>query len=209
MGVAITALAFESRIGIDRALYAGKNIWKAMVLASLTPQACHIALQFMETGGLDVDSAHAVAKQGIIYATLDAAGAVILRTNLSRTNVLHHAAVLWITAACIEDPIAFVTGPWAGFAWYGAISCLAWPVNAFLGARLLMQRGRWPLRLFAAFAGAVYAACCALNWLWQARVFMPHYTMVQNALMAAVVFDDVVLMKFLFDSALARKKHNE
>ena len=196
-GVLLTSATLSGKLPHERARYAGKNLWKAMILAAFTPQACRIMFDFMEGQTQGVQYANDMATLSLLYATLDAVGGIILGSSLSLTTAMHHMAVLSISFKCVSDPVAFMQGSWAGFAWYGALSCVAWPVNAYLGGRLLLSKGRWGDRAFAALAFSIYTASCALNWVWQARVFVPRYDAIQVALMGAIVLDDLMLMKFL------------
>lgn len=151
-----------------------------------------------------VDAGHqAYVKQiCMLYVATDVAALLLVSKLPLTTKVHHYASAVWILWVMTID---FDASPVAQkLMFYGFWSTLAFPVNAFLGLRVVYPDAAW-MAAVAATCFAVYAACCGINWglhaVWALDGLRSRTLRWQDvaylASLSVMVRDDLVLMRWL------------
>ena len=179
---------------VPRRDYVVKNLSKACTLALLTPVAVWAARDVLLFGRW-----HATTFRffGAVYAAHDIAGLARMWHKLPGSTLAHHSSVVLMStlsavAIDYEDP----TSLWRGVGVLGCMSCWTFPVNAYLALRLV---GTYDTLRVACLA--LYAPTVLLSCLWQAchiwSVGFCWTAPLYACLVGSVVYDDVVLLRFL------------
>ena len=182
---------------IQRKDYIIKNLSKACTLAVLTPNALWTAHDVLVHGRW---SPFTFRVFGAMYSAHDIAGLIRMWDKLPSSTRAHHCSVVFMTFMSIfcidyEDP----TSMWRGAGMLGCTACWTFVANMFLALRLV---GSFDTLRQLSFI--IYAPTVALSTVWQiSHVFHAAFhcsaisTILYTALLSSVVYDDVVLLRFL------------
>ena len=179
---------------VPRRDYVIKNLSKACTLALLTPVAVAAALDVLVNDRWD---ARVFRVFGAVYAAHDIAGLLRMWRKLPSSTRAHHASVVvmsTLSAVVIDyrDPSSL----WRGVGMLGCVSCWTFPVNMYVALRLVGNYDT--LRRLCLL---LYAPTVLFSLLWQAwhvwSVGVCWTTPVYVTLIGSVIYDDVVLLRFL------------
>ena len=142
---------------------------------------------------------------GMMYITTDLVSLYMV-PKLPRSTIGHH--VTTISLCMMNTAMNLRLKGWDGLLGvgkmsllYGACSSIAFPVNAYLGLRIVYPEAKW-LPVLVKISLWTYIVCCAGNWsvhaLWLLRVvFSLIFTLLYMVAIAFMMNDDVVLIKWL------------
>ena len=157
---------------------------------------------------LDEFQAIELKRVGVMYVTTDLV-ALYMVPKLLRSTVGHH--VTTITLCMVIAAMNLSIKGWDGLLGvgkmsllYGACSSIAFPVNAYLGLRVVYPKAKW-LPALVKISLWTYIGCCAGNWsihaLWLLRVILSLefsiFTLLYMVAIAFMMNDDIVLIKWL------------
>ena len=98
---------------------------------------------------------------------------------------------------------------WRGLIIYTVFSCFSYLVNTYLGIRIIYNN--WLTDLTCKSALYIYVFCCLTNWIYQIFFifkwlikFSPGI-LLYSGLISMVVYDDIILIKFLNKSTYKLK----
>ena len=187
-----------------RQRYVEKNVLKSVVLAALCPYGTWIALNAFAGQW----SNGAIRVGGAVYASTDALGLLVI-PNLPTTTLAHHAIVMLVFLTSLttdfENPTIM-----RGFVAYTFFSTLAFPVNAHLGLRFVIDDPH-RRRQLAFVVACVYFASLWCNWACQLQIaasFPLYVSFPYVILLAPIVNDDVVLLRHLVRLSRFHKINN-
>jgi hypothetical protein len=174
----------------NRQLYVTKNIIKGGYLCVLVVWASIVVLPDVARGHWN---SWMIATFGSLYCSNDFVG--LLRVHgLPMSTRLHHICCLSLlmVAWTVEFQYSNI-GQLIVF--YTFFSAAAFPVNLYLGLRLIMEDTEW-LRTISKW---VYVISCALNWALQAYWFkLSTDTSWYMCLIFGIIYDDIVLIRWLW-----------
>ena len=183
-----------SALSEPRQFYVVKNVIKGYYLAFLLVLAAVLVfVPVLLSGRYDNQSIRILAS---LYVSNDFVGLWRVE-KLATTTRLHHVTSLvflllaW-QADFQEQSVARM------LLFYCYISALSFPVNLYLGLRFCFNDAPARLRVISKYT---YAVGCLLNWSLQWRLFEASteaYCYV--ALLALIVYDDIVLLRWLWRS---------
>lgn len=138
---------------------------------------------------------------GAIYAATDLVSTFIV-PKMQINTVVHHLVVqvLYLISLFMFDfsGLSFDNG----IVVYAIFSSFAFIVNFYLAVRLIIKN-KLVLKFLASISSVVYQACCIFNWLYQLyflynlEVGFQFMKLIYLIVLSLVVFDDIVLIKFL------------
>ncbi len=168
----------------DRRAYIQKNIVKGIALALMVPFVAPLIPRAIRN---EFDMA-AIRPLVLAYGALDCYSLVRHYDILSETTRVHHTIVtlFGILNLFIDDD------PWKQLSVFGGVSALTFPVNLYLGMRLLRTRWTAALRRIATL---VYVPAIAFNVVYQTRYVTQHP--LYAAAVALLLVDDYVLLRYL------------
>jgi hypothetical protein len=179
----------------SRKLYIQKNIVKAFYLALLSLISTvyfifypwdNTMLQFLAA----------------CYCSNDIVG-LYRCTKLPISTRIHH-----VTSACFllfTYTIDFTVSKVGQLlVYYTYFSALAWPVNLYLGLRLCFEIHPFWLEDFRWYCKWWYAFVCSLNWIMQIYLMssLNIETGLYTTMIVLIVFDDIILLKWLFKNSI-------
>lgn len=187
----------------DKQFYVLSNLIKSATLLSYTPLAAMVLYDTMVNDNWDTTR---IRNLGCMYCIPDFVSLFLVK-KMSTTTILHHAAVCIFNAASMvndyeEENICRLMVVYAIF------STFAYLVNLLLASRFLGVP-KWLAQYMSGGALTIYASCCTINWSWQAY-YSKHLLAAGHtwplyaylALICLVVYDDLVLMKWLWYKAI-------
>ena len=144
-----------------------------------------------------------------IYVATDVV-ALCLVPKLPVSTVIHHVttALLTVVVSAVNLDVpghAGILGPSKMLVLYGICSTVSYLVNAYLALRVVYPKAGW-LKVLCKLSLATYLVCCGFNWtiqgmyitgFWWDRDYSL-YTLLYPLLIATIVHDDIVLMRWLF-----------
>jgi len=185
----------------EKQFYVLSNLIKSATLLSYTPLAAVVLYNTMVNDEWDTI---VIRNLGCMYCIPDFVSLFMVK-KMSNTTILHHLAVCVFNAVSMfndygEENVCRLMVVYAVF------STFAYLVNLLLASRFL-GIPKWLARYMSAGALFIYAACCGINWTWQAYYShklwhlynWPLYAYL--SLICLVVYDDLVLMKWLWYKA--------
>lgn len=200
------ASAMASTLETERrntALYVTKNLTKSAVLMALSPVSAYVSLEGWHGGRWHTDTIQTI---GAIYASQDIAGLLVV-PNLPLTTKVHHASVFALSLMNLAMDYRTPT-IWRAAVINGSFSCFSYIVNGYLGTRLIKREGDETVDRMRALGGWIYLPSSLVNWALQVAVIRqalregasPGWAqwLAYGALSAAIVRDDVILLKHLF-----------
>jgi len=187
----------------EKQFYVLSNLIKSATLLSYTPLAAVVLYNTMVYDEWDTTK---IRNLGCMYCIPDFVSLFLVK-KMSNTTILHHLAVCVFNAVSMfndyqEENVCRLMVVYAVF------STFAYLVNLLLASRFL-GIPKWLARYMSAGALFIYAGCCGINWTWQAYYSMRLWGYNKNnwplyaylALIFLVVYDDLVLMKWLWYKA--------
>jgi hypothetical protein len=182
----------------DKKFYVLSNLIKSSALFSYTPMALKI---LYETLYMDNWQTIRIQNLGTLYTIPDFVSLILVR-RMATTTVVHHIAVCVFNVFNVmndykQENICRLVVIYAIF------STFAYLVNLLLASRFLgIPKG--VSKSFFAIALMIYITCCGVNWMWQLsysyRLFTHFFhwsIIVYMSMLGMVVYDDIVLIKWL------------
>lgn len=193
--------SFRSISPTHKKWYVVSNVVKGASLALLVPLYYKI-LQLDVIGGIwDADY---VAHLGCIYAALDCIG-VVRVPRLAKNTMYHHVAVNLMFFYVLTNGVSGETFSRL-IALYAVFSAMAFPVNLYLGMRIVCKDERL-LKWASTICFVNYVSCCAANWSYQLYhlIWLPHFYTTYGVLpvisfcgmITVIMWDDIILIKYL------------
>ena len=178
-----------SRLTENRQFYVVKNITKGIYLAFLVVFGFFFVILPIINNEYNNATIRIFAS---LYVSNDFIGLYGVGNLPTSTRLHHSASVIFLLAAWTIDFQTSVVGQMLLL--YTYFSAIAFPVNLYLGLRLCYDVP-W-LRTVAKY---VYSISCAVNWYIQYAWFtMDRSVIVYLTLLSVIVFDDVVLLRWLY-----------
>jgi len=185
----------------DKKFYMLSNLIKSAVLFAYCPMAVNV---LWEALALDVWNTARIRNLGVLYAIPDFVS-LFLVSRMSVTTKLHHICVVIFM---VYNLYTDYSTPSVGRALvvYAVFSTFAYLVNLLLASRFL-KVGPGVSLLMSLVALGLYASCLCINWVWQCRFLWglwwtnPSVAIyVYCGCMSMVVYDDVVLVRWLWEN---------
>ena len=185
----------------DKKFYILSNLIKSAVLLSYSPLAADLLWKTMYQ---DVWPSSQIRIMGTLYCIPDFVSLFLVK-RMANSTVIHHCVV------CIFNVFSLYnnyeeTNVIRAIMIYAVFSTFAYMVNLLLASRFVTTTPVVSLVL-SSLALTIYVICCGLNWTWQVgflfKLFDTHPISVTmyTALMSFLVWDDVILMKWLKKNA--------
>lgn len=175
-------------LSFSRKMYVVSNTVKGLCLCACSPMALFLLYECSRGSW----NTRAILVMGHLYAVLDAVSLCML-DHMQPSTVVHHVAVVLVHVQNCQQDFAEDTYARCSVV-YAIFSCFAFQVNLALARRY--EGGSFQS------AYLVYLACCACNWAWQLYYACTHplswHGVLWWAFMAAIVYDDVTLLRWLY-----------
>ena len=185
----------------SRRMYTVSNLVKAFALAVYTPFAARTLWLAICDNVWDTDL---IQRLSVLYAVPDFLSLLLVR-RMSMPTIVHHLFVVAFT--CANTQVDYTTDTVCrGIVVYACFSTFSYSVNALLGFRFIYTE----LSYLSALSAAVYGTCLSINWAYQVyfvsiRFSVAPRTMLLYALsLTAIVYDDIVLFRWLIRNACYR-----
>ena len=197
----------ESYAAIDdqaKQFYVLSNLIKSAVLLAYSPLA---GVLLYETMVLDQWDSNRIRIMGTLYCIPDFVS-LFMVSRMATTTVVHHIVVCVFNAFSLYndyDQINVVRAIMVYAVW----STFAYMVNLLLASRFVDTSPMMSMVL-SALALLIYGTCCFFNWSWQVWFLSgiastnPYQVFGYVALMSMLVWDDIVLMKWLFKNVVRK-----
>lgn len=196
-------------------LYVVANLSKAILLGILTlsPRYWVGSLRFYDDAFQGIE----IKRCGIIYISTDFV-ALLLVPKLPKSTILHHIVTSLLALVIISMDLQMPG--WNGLlgvakmgVLYGLFSSAAYPVNGFLALRVVYPKAKW-MPALVLLSLLTYLVCCFLNWgihlVWLWRILgnfeFSIYTLLYLVAVYFMVTDDIVLIKWLINRGVGKKK---
>lgn len=179
-----------------RQMYVQKNLVKSAYLALLTVYAIwYVVWPAFIDNVWDSVVIHRIAA---LYVSNDYVGLTFV-PNLPKTTRIHHVVTIVFVFASFGLDFQDSDIAQAMFV-YTLASASAYLVNFHLAIRWLCKRKQ--LAWLRHMAGAIYGTCCGISWSWHiwwcwTRDTPTIYHLLYLMLLAWIVWDDIVLMRWL------------
>ena len=201
-----------ARIPDDKKFYVLSNLIKSAVLTAYTPQAAYLLYQAIH---LDEWSTPRIRSLGVLYAIPDFVSLFLVQ-RMALTTKAHHICVVIFIVSNLYNDNAHETGCRAHGV-YAVFSTFAYLVNLLLASRFLPVKPRMSLAMSAValvvhvvpgdqldVAGRLIASLHARKWAdGDAHAVGAIYAYL--AAISMVVYDDVVLTKWLLPANCKKK----
>ena len=184
--------------------YVLSNLIKSAVLLAYSPLA---GVLLYETMVLDQWDSNRIRIMGTLYCIPDFVSLFMVK-RMATTTVVHHIVVCVFNAFSLYndyDQINVVRAIMVYAVW----STFAYMVNLLLASRFVDTSPMMSMVL-SALALVIYGTCCFFNWSWQLWFLSgiastkPYQVFGYVALMSMLVWDDIVLMKWLFKNVVRK-----
>lgn len=174
---------------VNKQYYVVKNVIKGIYLALLSLIGGILVIPGVFYNEFDNNTIRILAS---MYVSNDFIGLYKV-SNLPTSTRLHHATTLIFLL--VSWSIDFQTNNVGQLILlYTYFSALAFPVNLYLGLRLC-----YPVEWLKHISKYIYLWVCVLNWGIQYYWYIPSSgTYIYFCLLLAIVFDDIVLLKWLW-----------
>lgn len=182
----------------DKQFYVLSNLIKSAVLLSYSPLAAKLLYSTMS---LDVWPSNRIKLMGTLYAIPDFVS-LFMVSRMATTTIVHHIVVCVFNCVSLYNDYQ-VNNVVRAIMVYAVWSTFAYLVNLLLASRFLNTTPVVSMVL-SALALVIYAVCCGVNWSWQvwflSSIFSehPYQVIAFVSLMLMLVWDDLVLMKWLW-----------
>jgi len=186
----------------DRKFYVLSNLIKSAALLAYTPTAAVLLYQACVHNDWNTPRIRAM---GVLYAIPDAVSLLLVTRMATSTKVHHLCVVVFMVVNLFVSYEHETIG--RALVVYAVFSTFAYLVNLLLATRFLPISPAVSLTL-SALALAIYASCLGLNWTWQIQFLYRlvlsgpsaihgAFIVIYLALISQVVYDDVVLVRWL------------
>ena len=188
--------------------YVVANLSKSLILAILCIGTTRFWVVTYNSLFLDKFLNLELKRCSLVYAATDVV-ALFLVPKLPRSTIIHHVVTAFLCLGCTG--INLSQHGWEGILGvgkmvmlYGLFSSISFPVNAYLALRVVYPKKQW-LYTLCNLSFWLYILCCAINWsahgYWLLWLFshgeFSVYAFLYCFLIAAMVNDDITLMKWL------------
>jgi len=190
----------------DKKFYVLSNLVKSGVLLAYSPICIKLLYLTLAHGEW---STPRIRNMGVLYAIPDFVSLLLVKRMSMSTKVHHVCVVLFMLVNLFVEYEQESVG--RALVVYAIFSTFAYLVNLLLASRFLAISARLSLAM-SALALVVYGACLGINWTWQlaflGRLWMRDHTSlplyVYMALISMVVYDDIVLIKWLWANVVRK-----
>jgi len=181
--------------------YIVSNLIKTTTLMAFSAPLVSMVAPLLLRGEINVGTLRTLAP---VYAALDLVS--LWTVPRMKTSTLCHHLAVGATAVAIRYDQNIVLGSLTGaLCVYGLFSMLAYFVNGFLAVRYLVSpESRGFLSRAAWLSGVGYFCICAVHWPFQLHLAYRNGIWALPLIMAAFVYDDVDLMRYLFHFSLEK-----
>jgi len=186
--------------------YVVSNIVKAATLSGATPFCLRVVGNAVTN---DIWENENLIHLGCVYAGLDLVS-IIMVPKLAKNTLYHHLIVNFLFLYTLTNGMEYYSFSRL-IAIYAIFSALAYPVNLYLGVRVICDNNKF-LTKFSSFCLVNYMTCCLFNWSYQVYNLMwtPFYfktygiipVLIFCGFIAIVMWDDLILMKYLRDNSI-------
>lgn len=183
----------------DKKFYVLGNLIKSAVLLAYSPLAAKTLWLAMVDGQW---STPRIRNLGVLYAIPDAVSMLLVQRMAWSTKVHHLCVVIFAFVNLFVSYEEETVG--RALVVYAVFSTFAYLVNLLLASRFLPVKPKLAL-VMSVVALFTYAACLAINWLWQVqflwRLARENPTLglvVYVGLISLVVADDCILLQWLW-----------
>lgn len=190
----------------DKQFYVLSNLIKSAALFAYSPLAGQL---LYETMYLDVWNSNKIRIMGTLYAIPDFVSLIVVKRMATSTKIHHVVVVVFNIVSCYNDynNVNVVRAIMV----YAVFSVFAYLVNLLLASRFV-QTSLVTKFILSLLALLIYAACCGFNWSWQffylKKIFLtnPVSVTLYVGLMSMLVWDDLILMKWLYNNLMREEK---
>ena len=182
----------------DKRFYVLSNLIKSAVLLSYSPLAAELLYKTMV---LDVWPSNQIRIMGTLYCIPDFVSLFLVK-KMARSTVIHHCVVCIFNMFSLYNDYSEENVVRAIMI-YAVFSTFAYMVNLLLASRFV-STAPYVSRALSALSLLIYVTCCGFNWTWQVTYLSgllwikPIQVLFYVALMLMLVYDDVVLMRWLW-----------
>jgi hypothetical protein len=189
----------------DKKFYVLSNLMKSGLLLSYTPLAYQVLYQTMVE---DIWDSKRIQIMGTLYAIPDFVSLFMVK-RMAKSTIAHHVCVCIFNWFSVSNDYSH-HNIMRSIVIYAIFSVFAYLVNLLLASRFLNVTNTTSAVL-SALALLIYASCCFLNWSWQVWYIsflatnFHHYSIwLFVAAICFIVYDDLILMKWLYKNALRK-----
>ena len=190
----------------DKRFYVLSNLIKSAALFAYSPLAGQLLYQTMY---LDEWDSNKIRIMGTLYAIPDFVSLIVVTRMATSTKIHHVVVIIFNIISCYNDytNVNVVRAIMV----YAVFSVFAYLVNLLLASRFV-QTSQLTKFLLSLLALVIYACCCMCNWSWQflylSKIFANNKVSVSLYLcmMLMLVWDDLILMKWLYNNLLREEK---
>lgn len=193
----------------NKRFYVLTNIIKAILLCAMTPMAFML---LYDTLVLDKWDTLRIRNLGSLYVIPDLISLFLVK-NMRYTTILHHIATSVVFNGFNMRNDYTSENICRLIMVYGIFSSFAYLVNLLLASRFLNVKQSLQT-MMVRVAMIIYGSCCTINWCWQVyytcRLFHVnhHWTIYMYiCILMAVVWDDLILLRWLCYKCLHPPKH--
>ena len=182
-------------------IYVCSNVLKSLMFCFYTTDALYLLYCICVKGTWDVER---VQYLGLLYTGLDTMSLYMVPKMQLNTKI-HHLSVMVLHSYCmfynyeVGEMLKIIIV-------YAIWSANAYCVNLYLGLRVFIREKNTYLHYLCCAALFTYVGCCIMNWSYQAYKIggmmydgtFPIGGYLYQVTMAFIIYDDIVLMKFLY-----------
>ena len=186
---------------VHKKIYVCSNVLKAFMFCIYTTDALYLLYSICINGTWDVER---VQYLGMLYTGLDAISLWKVPSMQLNTKI-HHISVIFLHMFCLYYnyevgemlKIIIIYAIWSANAYF---------VNLYLGLRVFISEKNKYLHHLCICALITYIGCTILNWTYQTYALINMYMnglfpiggYLYLAMMGFIIYDDIILMKYLY-----------
>jgi len=190
----------------DKQFYVLSNLIKSAALFAYSPLAGQL---LYETMYLDVWNSNKIRIMGTLYAIPDFVSLIVVKRMATSTKIHHVVVIVFNIISCYND--YKIVNVVRAIMVYAVFSVFAYLVNLLLASRFV-QTSHLTKFVLSLLALVIYASCCSFNWSWQffylKNIFLtnPISVTVYVVVVSMLVWDDLILMKWLYNNLIREEK---
>lgn len=194
-----------ARLDFGRQRYVVSNLLKATVLCVFTAMLLDMIIDVVWTMRWNGPLLHMLAP---MYVNLDVVS-LFMVPEMMRSTKIHHVLVGLFGVFVAQSVV--LPGTYACvICTYAVFSMLSYYVNGFLALRLLIgPDSAYFSKTLARVCGFGYATVCAWHWVYQLYIAYKYKLWGVPVLLGGFVYDDIVLMAWLFNYNPAKPQPSE
>lgn len=182
-------------------IYVCSNVLKSLFFMFYTTDALYLLYNICILGSWDVER---VEYLGLLYTGLDTIS-LFKVPKMQLNTKIHHLSVIILHTYCLF--YGYQVGPMLKtIIVYAIWSANAYAVNLYLGLRVFIREKNTCLHGLCCAALFIYVGCCTMNWIYQTYAIsnmmitgtFPWGGYIYIGAMGFIVYDDIVLMKYLY-----------